>query len=350
MKDISRSRDATVDVLRGLAIVTMIAANLAGPVLVEPHPTWIRLYGSFAAPIFVLLSGMMVGLTAAASDRRPTYYLARGASLLTVAALVDIGVWQIFPFTTVDVLYLIGVCVPMCALLLRLSEAVRWTIVALVFVATPLLQSSLGYTPYPTEIFLTGAPTIVVSGQTTILNHWLVDGFFPLFPWAGFALLGACLASRRWREGVTVRIGRGWVVALSVALFVAGALIWSSRPGVTLTRAGYSELFYPPTVGYVITALGVIGVLFRLVDRRASARGFDVVCALGESALAMYVLHLLVIRYAIKTLWPARIELPGFVVLYVGLSALLVVTAFGLRALKRHWRPRVLLLNVVLGR
>ena len=57
------ARDSTVDALRGLAIATMVAANLASLVLPEPHPFWFRLYGSFAAPTFILLSGMMVSLT-----------------------------------------------------------------------------------------------------------------------------------------------------------------------------------------------------------------------------------------------------------------------------------------------
>ena len=50
-------RDKTIDILRGLAIFTMIAANISPYVLIEPHPFWFRLYGSFAAPLFILISG-----------------------------------------------------------------------------------------------------------------------------------------------------------------------------------------------------------------------------------------------------------------------------------------------------
>lgn len=46
-------RDKTIDILRGLAIFTMIAANISPYVLIEPHPFWFRLYGSFAAPLFI---------------------------------------------------------------------------------------------------------------------------------------------------------------------------------------------------------------------------------------------------------------------------------------------------------
>lgn len=339
---VSDSRDAAVDVLRGVAILTMLGANLAGPVLREPHPFWLRLYGSFAAPLFVLLSGMMVGRTAAARGRRPTYFLARGLVLVAVAALVDVGIWQIVPFTSVDVLYLIGVCLPLCALVLPAGPPTRWTIVVLVLLATPVLQSILGYTPYPTEFSVSGAAPVGVDEQTPTLNHWLVDGFFPIFPWAGFALLGACLSGRRWR-------GRAPILVGSVVLFVAGAVIWRRWPGPLLTRGGYSELFYPPTLGYVITAVGLIGILFWLVDRGVSLPGHDALRALGESSLAMYVLHLAAIHYLVKPLRPSRIELPAFVVVYLALAVLLVVAAYGLRRLKRRWRPRALPLRLVLG-
>ena len=53
-------RDDVIDLLRGFAVVTMIAANLSAKALAEPHPLWFRCFGSFAAPLFVLLAGMMI--------------------------------------------------------------------------------------------------------------------------------------------------------------------------------------------------------------------------------------------------------------------------------------------------
>ena len=57
-----KQRSHAVDALRGAAIVTMFAANLAGPCLRPPHPMWLRVYGSFAAPAFVFLAGLMTTL------------------------------------------------------------------------------------------------------------------------------------------------------------------------------------------------------------------------------------------------------------------------------------------------
>ena len=59
----ARPRSHAIDALRGAAIVTMFAANLAGPCLRPPHPMWLRIYGSFAAPTFVLLAFYEITVT-----------------------------------------------------------------------------------------------------------------------------------------------------------------------------------------------------------------------------------------------------------------------------------------------
>src|SRR5262249_5822100 len=149
----------------------------------EPHPLWLRLYGSFAAPTFVFLSGMMVAFTARAHDRKWRYFLPRGAALLLTGALVVAAIWPIRPFTSADVLYLPGHATPVAPLLLFTWQAIGVAVGLLVILVAPILQSALGYTPYPTEFYLNGRPTLVVPGQTSIIHHWLVDGYFPVFPW-----------------------------------------------------------------------------------------------------------------------------------------------------------------------
>ena len=56
-------RDLSVDLLRGLAIAVMVAANLVPFLLVPPAPFWLRVIASVAAPLFIFLSGMMVALS-----------------------------------------------------------------------------------------------------------------------------------------------------------------------------------------------------------------------------------------------------------------------------------------------
>ncbi|MBI4356841.1 MAG: DUF1624 domain-containing protein [Gammaproteobacteria bacterium] len=73
------TRDDHIDILRGIAIFTMVAANWAALILAEPHPFWLRAYGSIAAPLFVFIAGMMVALTEKKHHRTFKYFTHRGA-------------------------------------------------------------------------------------------------------------------------------------------------------------------------------------------------------------------------------------------------------------------------------
>jgi uncharacterized membrane protein YeiB len=51
-----RNRDSSIDILRGIAILTMVAANLSAACLEQPPPLAFRFYGTFAAPLFMILA------------------------------------------------------------------------------------------------------------------------------------------------------------------------------------------------------------------------------------------------------------------------------------------------------
>jgi uncharacterized membrane protein len=64
-------RDATPDVRRGIAILLMLCANVIGYVSVPGgHPLWIRLYGSLAAPLFIVVSGLVATFVARSGRHR----------------------------------------------------------------------------------------------------------------------------------------------------------------------------------------------------------------------------------------------------------------------------------------
>lgn len=343
----SAARDPTIDVLRGLAIFTMIGANLAGPVLAGPHPFGVRYYGSFAAPLFILLAGMMVALSGTTKGYGPGYFARRGALILGFGAVVDVVIWKIYPFTGMDVLYLIGLSLPVAALLRGVNPLSRWVIALTLFLVTPAFQNLLGYTDYPSEVHLWGEPVAVVANQTTVLTHWVVDGWFPIFPWLGFALVGVALAALRWRPRSRTTFGTRPVLLVGLGLWALGSLLWWLYPGRLLTREGFSELFYPPTVGYVMSALGLILLLFAVVDWKPLAL-YGPLRALGESALFLYILHLALIEYLIAPRWAGQ-PLGAFGGIYLALLAFLIAIAYGLRALKARWTARPFLLRVLLG-
>lgn len=341
-------RDKTIDTLRGLAIFTMVAANMAALVLAEPHPFWFRLYGSFAAPLFILLAGMMVALTTQTKGHRLKYFVIRGVMIIAVGVLIDVLIWNIYPFMTVDVLYLIGISLPLAYLFLRMNTLSRWVIVISIFLVTPILQNILGYTDYPTEFYLWGEQTVAVENQTNIFNHWVVDGWFPIFPWIVFSLIGVNLANLRWKDKSYTTFGKNAIFLIGIGILVFGGIIWWFYPGSLLVREGYSELFYPPTVGYVISSIGLIIILFSIIDWRPSIIIYKPLQALGESALFMYILHLALIKYIITLVWSEE-NLQKFLLIYVVLSFFLISIAYGLRVLKIKWKNRPFIIRFLFG-
>lgn len=342
-----RNRDTTIDILRGLAIFTMVAANMAASVLASPHPFLFRLYGSFAAPLFILISAMMVVFTVQTKGHGLKYFLLRGMMIITVGALIDVLIWKIYPFTTVDVLYLIGISVPLAYLFHRLDTLSRWIIVISIFLVTPVLQMNLGYTDYPTEFSLSGEQTIIIANQTGIFNHWIIDGWFPIFPWLGFSLLGVNLAALRWNK-LHATFGKINIFLIGICILAFGGILWRLYPGSLLTRAGYSELFYPPTVGYITSAIGIIVILFSIVDWKPLINAYKPLQALGESSLLMYILHLALIEYIIAPIKSEQI-FQVFLLIYIVLSSLLISIAYGLSVLKNRWKDRPFIVRFLLG-
>ena len=340
-------RDISVDVVRGLAILTMVAANVGGMALEEPHPFWFRLYGTFAAPLFIMMSGMMVVRTAAATDRGLKYYLVRGGMVMLVGVLLDIIVWQIYPFISVDVLYLIGLSLPIAYLAARTPAVCQWGAALGIVVATPMLQYALGYADFPREITLAGDLT-QAPNHVSVLNHWLVDGWFPVFPWLAFSLFGAALGGLRARSNSAAGFATIRGAGAAFVVLAGGIFLWWQNPGALLTRQGYSELFYPPTIGYILTAAGVAILAFSFVDLKPALFLYAPLQALGEASLFMYILHLTVGEYVILPI-TGKNDRVEFLTIYVVLMAVLIAVAYGLRLGRAQWRSRPFLVRFLIG-
>jgi uncharacterized membrane protein len=289
---------------------------------------------------------MMVALTTKSKGHDLKYFLVRGMLVIAVGALIDMFIWKIYPFTTVDVLYLIGISLPLAYLFQRLNISSQWFIVISIFSLTPFLQNIFGYTDYPTEFFFpSGGLTIIIGNQTNILNHWLVDGWFPVFPWLGFSLLGVILANLRLKYKT---FGGSVFFLTGIILLISGSVIWYFYPGKFLTRAGYSEVFYPPVPGYIICAVGLIVLLFFIVDYKNSVIAYNPLQALGESALLMYITHLALIEYVIVPIW-SNVNFHTFLILYIALSLLLIFIAYGLRFFKVKRKDLPFIIRFLLG-
>jgi uncharacterized membrane protein len=320
-----RARSHAVDALRGAAIVTMFAANLAGPCLSPPHPMWLRIYGSFAAPTFVFLAGLMTTL-----GERPAplpRLFKRSLWLLALAASIDLLCWRIDPFETFDVLYLLGLALPIAGLCGRLGLALHAAIAVAILTVTPWLHAKLGYGPLLPDHLAYPWPA---------WRRLLVDGWFPLFPWLGVALLGGVAG----RFNLLGERERRFLAPAGLALSAGGALGWALRPPVLVTRAGYSELFYPPSPQYLAIALGAVLLVLALFDQLERRFQLTWLVVLGRESLVLYVGHVALIAFVLDE-WFEGQTLPAYLALYGAMALGLWAVAWLLQRYRARSQERV---------
>ena len=349
-----------IDVLRGLAIAAMVILNLSGVLLQGTPPYALRFIGSIAAPVFIMLSGFMVALTAERHEFR-YFLLNRSMWILTVAVFVDFFVWRLYPFMGVEVLYCIAASIPLAYLSLKLSSWQRLALIALVLAAAPLLRDLLGYANFPTEYY-TWNQKVFQTHEDHLLGpaqQWLVDGWFPLFPWLAFALIGAHLGKvmqENWRGVFLTQ-----TLVIGVAMTVAGVVLYITMPPNDFARGVWSELFYPPSLQYSILFMG-IAVLLLYAFLLAQAWPWMLVplapfSTIGKAALGMYVLHLaLAVHVGLRlTAGWNSLSLGEYAIAYVAMLMALWSGA-QLFLIFRRWQPgitsptlRTITVGVVLG-
>jgi len=343
-------RDIPVDVLRGLAIAIMVGANLVPALLLPPAPFWLRSVASLAAPLFIFLSGMMIALSFRMKNRTFSYFLIRGGFILVIASLIDLVLRESVPLISMDVLYLIGLSLPLGYLFLSLGLRARAAILAALVIATPLLQTLLGYPPLSFDVpiisFLSGG---ALPGIQVILCQWLIAGWFPVFPWLAVSLLGAQVGTFRWQGDTIHSFARPAPALLGAGLLLLGSVAWYFMPGPSLIRLGYAELFYPPGIAFLAIITGAIFCLFVIADLLPVAGWiFDPLRAMGECSLAIYILHSVVIAIIFVPLGRA-IPLPGFLGIYLVFIAGMVLAAYLLRYVRQRSGPLAFPLRVLIG-
>ena len=299
-----QGRDRGLDVLRGIAIATMIWANFAPFLLLPEHPMWLRAISSIAAPLFVSIAGYLVQI----SEKHDfQYYLKRGAAVIFFGMILDMGLAGAYPFTGISVLYLIGIAIPFCALLSKLKTWQIGVSVGICMALGPIMQKIFGYSVDPFYVYFGESPSILFSmeGIKTIGRQWLFEGTFPLFPWLGFAGLGILI--RRFERA---QVNLTWLGSI---LFILGIAIYFIFPPQLFTKMGFSELFYPATDFFILTYSGLVILFFQFRDHFTGKLSQPLI-ELGNLSLLIYLSHL---AFAYSVLH--RFIEPGGILLYLGI-------------------------------
>jgi uncharacterized membrane protein len=227
---------------------------------------------------------------------------------------------------------------------------VSWAVLIAVFALGPVLQWLLGYSDYPTEFYFNPEEQVELPANlTSIPQHYFVDGWFPLFPWLGFGLLGSLLADLRGPGTADAQPALGkFALPAFVGLLAVGLAAWWFYPGPMLTREGYSELFYPPVPGFILTSAAIAVGLFWVVDFVRDHAVFQPLRLLGESALLMYILHQAADSYYVWDRWPEE-ELGPFMIVTGSMILALMVVGLLVRQLKKVWPNQPMVVKFLLG-
>jgi uncharacterized membrane protein len=345
-----------VDFLRGIAIMLMIPANLS-PYYAEPHVMWYRFMSSLAAPMFISLSAGMVILN---SQKHPfSYFLTRGAAVMLIGVFLDTLLWRILPFASVDVLYVIGLGIPLIYLVHRQTIGVLIASGGIMMIGGPLLQTLVGYNAKVLEIKFSA---IYLPEFSRVIASWFVDGYFPLLPWLGYALIGASLfkyVSQSENKGNTAPlfiVGLILLGAGSLLLFVPTCIIHNlTNGGILASREGYSEIFYPPTYGFLFFSNGTVLVQVALFMRVKQGFWNGIPTFFGRHAMLVYISHQALGEYGLKPLLAGmnleRVsDAYAFLVINILIFVIVAVLCKIADLIKKAHPPRNVFLQIILGK
>ena len=346
-----------IDVFRGLAILLMIPANLA-PYYAMPHEMWYRIFGSYAAPMFVSISAGMVMLR---GDRHPAkYYVERGLLVLLVGVLLDAALWLIMPGTSFDVLYIIGPGMILAWLARNWNSWRTLAAVAFFFAMSVVLRNNVGYNETAYQIYWND---FAWPAFPRLMQSWFIDGWFAIFPWMGFSLFGVWLFRMLFRSAETKPSPA--VLLFGAACAVIGfSLLWMPVQGldnfasnaIIESREAYSEIFYPPTMSYLLSAVGVV-ILFALGVRMLKPhKVWSALAYFGRYSMLVYILHQAlgyrVVSPLIALLWDTDTLAFGwsFALLNVLVAAVIALLIWVVERVKLRYRPRMIFLQIIFGR
>jgi uncharacterized membrane protein len=283
---------------RGLCVVLMIATHgLYGWVRPEdqgrPFFLWMRLVGGFPGAVFLFISGVVLALVAEGKHRRgepPRAVLraglARGLEILGYAFLFRLWMFAAGHFATpwdllrVDILNCIG-----AALLIVGVVALPWRARAARIAAALLVGAVIvAITPLTWDSALARR---LPAGLAGYIDGRQPGSFFPPFPWAGFAALGAAagILLSNWR-GHEARLFSGMAL-LGAALIPLG--LWADRVSPTVyPRYDFwhtSPAYFAVKAGVVLLTMAAAYLLDRLP-------GQGPIRQLGRTSLLIYWVHL----------------------------------------------------------
>ena len=300
-------RYPSIDVLRTLAIAMMVVVHFT-----ENLSAWYGAQGNaglsvnafwrptgLAAPLFTFLSGVSYRLWIRGREARgdddgviTKSTVRRGLFLLGLGFAFNVLVWLPEDTFNWDVLTFIGAAFLLLATCRDAPAGVILLMAAVAVVVSPALRHAADYASSWTTGYYD--PDVTLGD---VLLGFLCCGYFPIFPWIAYPLMGFAAA-----PAVLPAVGRppsAWPGRLGVALVLVAAAALAARTAGWETLGGLrlpGWTMFPATTTYVCGTLGLALVLLPIAHRMfdgSPGTGWlaRVAGTYSRHSLSLYVLH-----------------------------------------------------------
>lgn len=294
-------RHLSIDILRTIAVVVMVQVHFVGNLSGFHHPT----PEGFGAPLFAFLLGVSYFLWLngprvrnSSDTEQSKVSIRRGLFLFGIGILFNVFVWLPGDTFIWDILTFLGAGLIILNGARKLPNSILSLICGVIFVLSPLLRTLTEYPSY----WINKTYEFDLTLSDVVLG-FLVNGYFPIFPWIVYPLVGFMVTSVMMPPESTCSprtLNR--LTCFGFGLFgawITARLLRPHSPSIVQNTWLEGWRMFPASVEYMLGTLGIAITGFSLLHRWVDGLGViskdgklaRVFLTFGPRALSIYVLH-----------------------------------------------------------
>lgn len=315
----------------------MLFANTAPYVFDLSNFFYVRFVFSTAAPLFIFISGFTTEMNLQKEGANRKKVLKRILQVLFWGVMIDTLIWRIVPFLTFDVLYLIAFSQLLILLLsYKKSILIKWITLLIIATAYFICQYYFTYRYKIPEVELGSQVKFTQFAQDFIpLKRMFFDGWFPILPWAAFAIFGSIVY--HYQNFLSKKI----YFLIIIGLLVLDVPLFISQQYSFPVRNNYLELWYPPSGIMLFIAIGSVFIstaLISTVSNKFQNISFSLLSILGKNSLFIYIYHALIMSIISRLTGLSHFSLMSNIALFLSISLLMILLGLLMEKIKtKKW-------------
>ncbi len=340
----------SIDLIRGWAILVMLFANLAPTFFNFSKYSYIRLLFSTAAPIFIFLTGHVTEMKLSENKSMKNKIFFRIIQVLFLGVLIDVFIWKIVPFVTFDVLYLISFAQFLILILsFNKSMTLKWIVFFCIIIISLVLQKTYNYRIELPElglgIFFNEFNLII---ESLPIKRAFFDGWFPIFPWIAFSLIGAI--SYHYQK----YLNRIYYILIFLGIFLLFVVVKSNQFNVNFVRNGYLELWYPPFGFMILIPISMVSLTLACIakfNQFSNSFFSTILMNLGRNSLFIYLFQSLLNSICSSNIHIVHNSQKLNILIYFSIIIFIIIIANLIEKIKKHewWEKFPFIIKFFLG-